>query len=136
MPLFALANAGVELGGGTVRDAVTSPVALGVALGLAVGKPAGILLFSWLAVRTGAGALPEGTSWRLLGGASVVAGIGFTISLFIGDLAFRDAAFVDEAKMGVLAASVVMGGAGYVLLRVMSKERAVAPNDAPTSRPL
>ena len=116
MPLFALANAGVPLGG-AVGAALASPVALGIALGLLVGKPLGIVLASWLAVRSGAADLPAGVGWRHLHGAGWLGGIGFTMSLFVAGLAFDDAATLDVAKIGVLGASVLAGGVGYVLLR-------------------
>lgn len=115
MPLFALANAGVRLGG--VGDALSSPVALGVVLGLVVGKTLGITGFSMMAVRMGIAALPAGVTWRTLHGASWLGGIGFTMSLFIAGLAFGDAALLDAAKIAVLAASLVAGAVGFLLLR-------------------
>ena len=117
MPLFALANAGVSLGAAEMRDALASPVTLGVILGLLVGKPLGITGFSWLAVRFGFAALPDGVSWRTLAGAGVLGGIGFTMALFIASLAFGEAALLEAAKFGVLAASAVAGVAGWLLLR-------------------
>ncbi|MDQ3951237.1 MAG: Na+/H+ antiporter NhaA [Gemmatimonadota bacterium] len=117
MPLFALANAGVSLGAGEMRDALGSPVTLGVLLGLLVGKPLGITGFSWLAVRFGVAALPDGVTWRMLAGAGVLGGIGFTMALFIASLAFGEAALLDAAKLGVLSASAVAGVAGWLLLR-------------------
>jgi NhaA family Na+:H+ antiporter len=117
MPLFALANAGVSLGAGEIRDAVASPVTLGVFLGLLVGKPLGITAFSWLAVRFGMAALPDGVTWRTLAGAGVLGGIGFTMALFIASLAFAEASLLEGAKLGVLSASAVAGVAGWLLLR-------------------
>ncbi len=116
MPVFALANAGVALGGG-VGAAARSPVAWGVVLGLALGKPLGILLASWLAVRAGAADLPSGVAWRHVHGAGWLAGIGFTMSLFVAGLAFPDPAVLDTAKLGVFAASLLAGSVGYALLR-------------------
>ena len=116
MPVFALANAGVPLGGG-VGAAARSPVALGVVLGLALGKPLGITLASWLAVRAGAADLPAGVTWRHVHGAGWLGGIGFTMSLFVAGLAFADPRVLDTAKLGVLGASVVAGLVGYSLLR-------------------
>ena len=116
MPLFALANAGVTLAG--ANQVLASPVTHGVLLGLVVGKPAGIALASWLAVRFGVAALPDGVTWRALGGVAVLGGIGFTMSLFIAGLAFG--ASPDEltaAKIGTLTASLVAGAAGWLLLR-------------------
>jgi Na+:H+ antiporter, NhaA family len=116
MPTFALANAGVPLGGGIV-EALASPVALGIVLGLVVGKQLGITLLAWLAVKSGVSELPEGVSWRHLYGAGWLAGIGFTMSLFITDLAFSGGALVEAAKMPSLAASLIAGLAGWTILR-------------------
>jgi NhaA family Na+:H+ antiporter len=116
MPLFAHANAGVSLSGaGSVLD---SPVAHGVLLGLVVGKPVGIALASWLAVRVGAAALPAGVTWRSLTGVAVLGGIGFTMSLFIAGLAFGSAPEqLTAAKLGTLTASLIAGVLGWSLLR-------------------
>jgi NhaA family Na+:H+ antiporter len=119
IPVFALANAGIELDGGAVRDAISSPVSLGVAAGLLAGKPLGITIFALIAVRAGIASLPRDVQWRQLAGAGFVAGIGFTVSLFISELAFADPALGDEAKIGILAGSCVAGVAGYVLLRAL-----------------
>jgi NhaA family Na+:H+ antiporter len=116
MPLFALANAGVELGAGFVA-ALTQPVTLGVMIGLVAGKQIGITLFSWLAVRSGLASLPAGVTWRHIYGAAVLGGIGFTMSLFIAGLAFSSAETLAMAKAGILLASLVAGGAGFWLLR-------------------
>ena len=116
MPVFALANAGVQLGGG-MADALTSPVSLGIVAGLVVGKQLGITLFAWLAVKSGASELPAGIGWRQVYGASWLAGIGFTMSLFISDLAFPDGSLVETAKLGILAASVIAGVVGWTILR-------------------
>lgn len=115
MPLFALSNAGVPLAG--ISAALGSPVALGVTLGLVVGKMTGITLFSAFAVRTGIATLPAGVDWRALQGAAWLGGIGFTMSLFIAGLAFRDAASLEAAKLAVLASSSVAGLVGFLLLR-------------------
>jgi NhaA family Na+:H+ antiporter len=122
IPVFALANAGIELNGGVIRDAASSPVAGGAALGLMLGKPLGIVLFSYAAVRMGIGAMPEGVSWPQIGAVGLVAGIGFTVAIFIGNLAFSDSAAVDEAKIGVLAGSLVMGVAGFAALRMATRD--------------
>jgi NhaA family Na+:H+ antiporter len=121
VPLFALANAGVDLSRGAVADAAASPVSLGIVLALVVGKPVGIALCSLAAVRTGIAALPRGVRWGQILGAGMIAGIGFTVSIFISELAFTDQALVDEAKIGVLAASALVGIAGYVTLRLVSR---------------
>ena len=122
MPLFALANAGVPLGEG-IAEALSSPVALGIVLGLVVGKPLGITLFAWLAVRSGLSELPEGTGWRHIYGAGWLAGIGFTMSLFITDLAFSEDSLVEAAKLGILGASLIAGAVGWTILRGASRPR-------------
>ena len=116
VPIFAFANAGVTLIG-LEPSALLAPLPLGIALGLLVGKQIGIVSFAWLAAKTGISRLPEGISWRQLWGLSLIAGIGFTMSLFIGNLAFVDAAQVDAVKLGVLAGSLVSALAGIALLR-------------------
>jgi NhaA family Na+:H+ antiporter len=118
VPLFALANAGVRVEG-DLAAALGNRVTLGVVLGLILGKQIGITLGSWLAVRTGATALPEGVSWRHIYGAGWLAGIGFTMSLFVADLAFAGAAeapLLTAAKLGILVASVIAGIAGWLIL--------------------
>ena len=122
MPIFALANAGVPLGGG-IADALTSPVALGIVAGLVLGKQLGITLFAWLAVRSGVSELPDGIGWRHIYGAGWLAGIGFTMSLFISDLAFSDGSLVDTAKLGILLASLIAGVVGWAILRGASSPR-------------
>jgi Na+:H+ antiporter, NhaA family len=122
MPIFALANAGVPLGGDIV-EALTSPVALGIVLGLVVGKQLGITLFAWLAVRSGLSELPEGIGWRHVYGVGWLAGIGFTMSLFISDLAFSDASLIEDAKLGIECASLIAGVVGWTILRGASRPR-------------
>ena len=117
IPLFALANAGVTFTEGGFRDSLTSPITLGVVLGLVVGKVAGITLASFAAVRSGVGRLPTGCGWRQMVGVSAIAGIGFTVSLFIAELAFTQPLLADEAKIGIFAASIVAGGLGFAILR-------------------
>ncbi len=115
MPLFALANAGVALGGLGDGLSEATGMALGVGLGLVVGKPLGIVAFSWLAVRLGLASLPRGVSWGGVLVVGCVAGIGFTMALFIGALAFFDASTLAVAKLAVLSASAVAGGVGLVV---------------------
>lgn len=115
MPLFALANAGVALKG--VSAYLVNPITLGAALGLLVGKPVGITLASWIAVRTRVAQLPAGVTWRLLHGAAWLGGIGFTMSLFIAGLAFGQSAQLDAAKVGVLSASIIAGLVGWWLVK-------------------
>jgi NhaA family Na+:H+ antiporter len=122
LPLFALANAGVALGG-DLLSVLANPLALGIIVGLVVGKPLGIALLSWLAVKSGKGALPKGVTWGQVAGAGCLAGIGFTMSLFISDLAFNDETLIATAKIGILAASLTSGVLGFVLLsRSLPKE--------------
>jgi NhaA family Na+:H+ antiporter len=116
VPLFALANAGVRIGN-AASSGLSLAVLAGVVVGLVVGKPIGITLAAWLAVRMRIAALPEGVTWRLLRGVSWLGGIGFTMSLFIGALAFRDEALLDSAKIGVLLASCVSAFMGWLMLR-------------------
>ncbi len=116
MPVFALANAGVDLSG-DVLEALTHPVALGIALGLMVGKQLGITVFSWVAVKANLASLPEGVGWRHIYGASWLGGIGFTMSLFIAGLAFGESSLLPLAKVGILSASVLAGIAGWLILR-------------------
>jgi NhaA family Na+:H+ antiporter len=116
IPLFALANAGIPLSADVLGDAVGSAVTGGVVLGLVVGKVVGVLGASWLAVRIGLSDLPDGVGWRHLTGMAALAGIGFTVSIFISGLAFDDEALVDQAKLGVVAASVVAACLGSALL--------------------
>lgn len=121
LPLFALANAGVPLGG-NLGEVLATPLALGIILGLVLGKPLGITLFSWLAVRSGKGVLPEGVTWAQVVGAGCLAGIGFTMSLFISELAFSDPTLITAAKIGILFASLTSGVVGFVILsRVLPK---------------
>ena len=116
IPLFALANAGVVLSAQTLGDALSSPVALGIILGLIAGKMVGISLFSWLAIRLGLGEPPPGVRWSQIVGTAAVAGIGFTVSLFITGLAFQDGQLVETAKTGVLIASLCAGLIGAAIL--------------------
>jgi Na+:H+ antiporter, NhaA family len=115
MPLFALANAGVVFSG-DLGTAVLQPVTLGVVLGLVFGKPIGVLLASWLAVRSGVATLPEQVSWKHVHGAGWLAGIGFTMSLFMTGLAFTAEADLTAAKLGILIASLFAGMVGSAIL--------------------
>ncbi len=118
VPIFALANAGVRVVDLDLYEAATSPVALGVAFGLVVGKIAGISLATWIAVRTGVGRLPRRTGWREIAGLAALAGIGFTVSLFITELAYGGPPFIDQAKLGIFAGSGLAGLIGYSILRI------------------
>jgi NhaA family Na+:H+ antiporter len=125
MPLFALANAGVPLSGLGLAM-LADPVVLGVFLGLVVGKQAGILLFAWGAVRSGVAGLPSDLGWAHIYGAAWLGGIGFTMSLFIANLAFADAALLASAKVGILGASLIAGGVGWAIL---NRIRTLEPNE-------
>ncbi len=116
LPLFALANAGVTLDGGLLNTLLT-PVGIGVMLGLIIGKQIGITGATYAVVKLGLTSLPEGVTWKHIYGASWLAGVGFTMALFISNLAFRDSALLASAKAGVLAASVIAGIGGYIYLR-------------------
>jgi NhaA family Na+:H+ antiporter len=127
VPLFAMANTGVELSTGLIGDAVGSRVTLGVLVGLVVGKPLGILAFSWLACRVGLAALPSGAGWHQLAGVATLAGIGFTVSLFVADLAFTDERLVDQATVGILVASALASLLGAFILHRMNRSGVPAP---------
>jgi NhaA family Na+:H+ antiporter len=114
VPIFALANAGITLTGGAFSS--PSAVLVGVMMGLVVGKPLGITAFVWLSVRLGLATLPEGVTWRQLTGLATLAGIGFTVSLFIAGLAFTDAQLQTDAKTGILVASVIAAVLGSAVL--------------------
>jgi len=116
MPLFAFANAGVDLSAQALIEAVEQPITLGIAIGLVLGKQLGVMLASWIPVRLGWAELPAGVSWKQLYGVSWLAGIGFTMSLFITNLAFADPRLVEQAKTGILLASLIAGAVGYRLL--------------------
>jgi NhaA family Na+:H+ antiporter len=113
LPAFALANAGIPLAGAGLGSAV----ALGIVLGLVVGKLAGVTLATWLAVRAGIADLPAGVGWRHVAGAGALAGIGFTMSLFVANLAFDTALESAQAKSAIFTASIVAGAFGYAVLR-------------------
>ena len=133
LPVFALANAGVALDGGVLREAVGSTIALGITLGLVVGKPLGIVLASLLAVRLGLGRLPEGTGWRMLTGLGAVGGIGFTVSLFIAGLSFPgEELLTSEAKIGILAGSILSAAVGVTLLLLATRRAGTDSRPNPT----
>ncbi len=121
LPLFAVFNAGVALSP-AVMGALTEPLGLGILTGLLIGKPLGITLFAWLAVRFGLAKLPANTGWGRMAGAGLLGGIGFTMSLFIAGLGLAPE-LLDGAKFAVLAASLAAGVAGYFVLRTQSQTR-------------
>lgn len=120
LPLFAFANAGVSLSGLSVAD-LMSPVPLGIALGLFAGKQIGVFSFCWIAVKLGLAKLPEGSNWCQVYGVACLTGVGFTMSLFIGTLAFDDAALLNGVRLGVLMGSIASGVLGFTLLRIFCK---------------
>ncbi len=115
MPVFALANAGVDLRTDLLA-ALVNPVALGIILGLVIGKQVGITLLAWLVTRVGWSQKIEGVTWKQIYGAAMLAGIGFTMSLFISNLAFSDPAMLANAKVGILVASLISAGLGWIIL--------------------
>ena len=116
MPVFALANAGVTIGSG-LTSALTHPVSIGIILGLFLGKQIGIFSFSYLAVKLKLASEPEGVSWKKIYAASVLAGIGFTMSLFIANLAFNSPELLNISKVGILAGSLLSGVVGFIILK-------------------
>jgi NhaA family Na+:H+ antiporter len=120
MPVFALANAGVVLSGG-FGQALAAPASLGIIAGLVLGKPLGIFGFAWLAVKAGLAALPDGLTWGKVFAMSLLAGIGFTMSLFIADLAFGLSPALTQAKAGILMGSLISGVLGYLFLRFSTR---------------
>ncbi|RAU82907.1 Na+/H+ antiporter NhaA [Pontibacter arcticus] len=122
MPIFALANTNIRFEAGMV-DGLTSSLGLGIIFGLLLGKPIGIVFFSWLSVKLGISSLPIGTRWIQVVGLGLIAGIGFTMSIFISLLSFEDAAFQTQAKFAILVVSLVAGLAGFVFLRTVAKAK-------------
>lgn len=127
LPVFALANAGVELSLSRLASALTAPVAVGIFAARVLGKPLGVVLGSWLTVRSGIGRLAPDIGWVHVAGMGATAGIGFAVALFIAELAFPPGQALDEAKTAILAAALVAGLAGYVILRIVPATR---PEDA------
>ncbi|HUI85239.1 MAG TPA: Na+/H+ antiporter NhaA [Candidatus Binatia bacterium] len=130
LPLFALANAGVTFSSGSMRGLLVSRVAWGIVLGLVIGKPLGIIGFAKLAQVVGLARVPNGVTWKQLSAVGMLAGIGFTVSIFISSLAFDDPAHLMEAKAAVLVASVVAGVLGYLALRDGARSRRSAESAA------
>lgn len=121
LPLFALTNADVAVTGLDFATVTSSPVVLGVFCGLVLGKPIGIMLFSFITVKTKIASLPEFVTWRHMLGAAVLGGVGFTMAIFVANLAYADAMLVTEAKLSILVASTVAGVIGFVLLLLQAK---------------
>jgi len=117
LPLFAFANAGVQIPMSTLFSSLAHPLTLGIATGLFFGKQIGITAFAWIAIRFGLGELPDGARFRQVWGGALLAGIGFTMSIFIASLAFTDSAVLDMAKIGIIVGSVAAAIAGIIVLR-------------------
>ena len=137
MPLFAFANAGIPLAGLTF-ETLTAPLTLGIAAGLFFGKQLGVFALAWGAIRIGLAERPDGMTWRGLYGTALLAGIGFTMSLFIGGLAFEDPALTTAVRAGVLMGSIASGVLGaFVLAGVRGRRKSASPlgpaPDAPTT---
>jgi len=128
VPIFAFANAGVSLHGLTLSKLV-APIPLGIIAGLFVGKQIGVFVASILAIRLGLAAMPEGTTTTKLYAVAILTGIGFTMSLFIGTLAFDDEAVLKQVRLGVLAASLLSGIVAALLFAVLGRS-----NEVPASR--
>ena len=136
VPLFALANAGIRFSDFDVLEAIFSPVALGISVGLVLGKPIGIVVATWIGLRLNLGELPRGVNFSQVIGIGMLAGIGFTVSLFIAELAFRNSAMAEiltnEAKIGIFLGSAIAGLVGYFVMRAMTASRAEAIESAET----
>ena len=126
VPVFAFANAGVVLGDISI-EALAQPLPLGIILGLVIGKQIGVFGMTWLIVKTGAAQLPHGVNWRHIYGVACLAGIGFTMSLFIGGLSFADPELMNQTRLGVLGGSLISGILGYALLAWPSAKEATQP---------
>lgn len=122
MPLFALANAGIIIGS-DFFTAIQNPVSFGVIMGLIAGKFVGILVFTWLMVVSGLSRLPENAEWKHITGLALLAGVGFTMSLFISNLAFQDPEYIEQAKYGILLASIIAGTLGLTMLKLTTKPK-------------
>jgi len=128
VPLFAFANAGVVLEGMSLSD-LFSPLPLGIALGLFLGKQIGVFGVTWTLVKLGLGKMPSGSTWMQIYGIACLAGIGFTMSLFIGSLSFSDQTHMNEVRVGVLGGSflsAIVGFAALMLSTEKSSKEAVA----------
>jgi NhaA family Na+:H+ antiporter len=133
VPLFVLANAGVVLNGATLAAAVRSPITWGIVAGLTVGKLIGVTAGTWVALRTGMGRVPDTLRWGQLIGGAGLSGIGFTVALFVTDLAFGDPLLIAEAKIGILTGSVIAGAAGWSIFRLAGERGGQC---APTGLPV
>jgi NhaA family Na+:H+ antiporter len=122
MPIFALANTNIRFES-AMLEGLTSPLGLGIIGGLVIGKPLGVTIFSWLSVKLGLASLPSGAGWKHVVGLGMLAGIGFTMSIFIALLSFTDPLYQTEAKFAVLTASISSGVLGFLYLKSLSKTK-------------
>lgn len=129
LPVFAFANAGVSLQGLSMAD-LTQPLTLGIAAGLFVGKQIGVFAATWVGVKSGLARLPEGVGWRHVYGVACLTGVGFTMSLFIGSLAFGADETMNAVRLGVIAGSILSGMLGFAVLRATAPNPASAPTPA------
>ncbi len=130
IPVFAFANAGVVLKGMTFAD-LFAPLPLGIAAGLLIGKQVGVFGFTFLMVKSGLARMPHDANWLHIYGLACLAGVGFTMSLFIGGLSYADPAMMNDVRLGVLSGSIVSGIVGYVALMLASGERQEESEAAP-----
>ena len=136
VPLFVLANAGVALDGATLRAAFTSLLTWGIVLGLVIGKPIGVAAGTWIALRTGLGRVPDTLRWGQLLGGSALSGIGFTVALFVTELALDDELLIAEAKIGILTGSVLAAVSGWLVFRLAGERGGqCSPSGLPTLPP-
>lgn len=136
VPLFVLANAGVVLSSETLSAAATSLLTWGIVLGLVVGKPIGVAVGTWVALRTGLGRVPDTLRWGQLLGGSALSGIGFTVALFVTELALTDELLIAEAKIGILTGSVLAALSGWLVFRLAGERGGqCAPSGLPMLPP-
>lgn len=136
VPLFVLANAGVVLSGETLQAAFTSPLTWGIVAGLVLGKPIGVALGTWVALRTGIGRVPDTLRWGQLFGGAALSGIGFTVALFVTELALDDELLVSEAKIGILTGSILAAIVGWLVFRLAGERGGqCSPTGLPTLPP-
>jgi NhaA family Na+:H+ antiporter len=128
LPLFAFANTAIIFPG-ELAVVLASPIHYGILFGLVLGKPLGIFGMSWLMVKMRFASLPQGIGWKHIGGMGMIAGIGFTMSIFISMLAFKDPESQTTAKLAVLIASLVAGISGYIYLRFLDKKQQSSAGD-------
>lgn len=127
MPVFAIANTNIKFENSMI-DGLSSPLGLGIICGLFLGKPLGVTLFAWLSVKLGFASLPSGANWKHIIGLGMLAGIGFTMSIFVAMLSFDSPVFRTEAKFSILVASVIAGTSGYFFLSMIAKKKLKSKN--------